>query len=174
MIEIYCTAPLVKRFDLELDTPDQDNSSNALGAWYATVLNVQNLRLVVWLNEASNLTLVTRARRAEFPSQFSSALETLLIRIGIPEPLAAKERHESSEFRFVKARDRSLLGSLRDAMLRTRWDLERGLDLEEIEDHMAEMPARAKAFLFPREVVFSRFGLSRPRVTSAGQGRIDV
>jgi hypothetical protein len=115
------------------------------------------------LNEPSNLTVVTRARRPEFPSQFPAALEALLVRIGIPGDLAAKECRASSEFRFAKARDRSLLGSLRDAMLRVRWDLERGFDLESIENHMAEMPARSKAFLFPREVVFSRFGLARPR-----------
>jgi hypothetical protein len=45
-------------------------------------------------------------------------------------------------------------------MLRVRWDIERGLDLEEIENHMAEMPARARAFIFPGEQVFSRFGLA--------------
>jgi hypothetical protein len=48
-------------------------------------------------------------------------------------------------------------------MLRVRGDIERRLELEAIENHMSEMPARSRAFILPREVVFSRFGLPRPR-----------
>jgi hypothetical protein len=63
---------------------------DVLGAWYATVLNVNSLRLVVWLSEPSNLTVVTRARRAEFPAQLTSALKALLVRLQPPSILPRK------------------------------------------------------------------------------------
>jgi len=107
--------------------------------------------------------VVTRARQADFPSEFPVGLEALLVRIELPAPFASKERQACSEFRFVRARDRSLLGSLRDAVVRVRWGLELGRDLDTIENDMSEMPARAKAHFFPREVLFSRFGLPKPR-----------
>ena len=164
MVEVCCTARLVKRFDIAVGSAERGSNSNALGPWYATLLNVGALRLVVWLNQSSNLTVITRARRAEFPRHFPERLQALLNRIGIPNTLGAQEGEASSTFQFVKAQDRSILGSLRDAGLRIRWDIERGLDLETIEDHMAEMPARATAFIFPREVTFLRFGLPKPPV----------
>lgn len=159
MIRIYCTAPLVKRFRLRVESLESGSTTTRLGAWYATVLNAGPRRLVVWLNESSNLTVVTRARQGDFPTEFPLRLAELLLRLGIPAELAAAERLASTDCAFVRARDRSLLGSLRDAVLRVRWDLERGLSVGAIEDHMAEMPARAKAFLFPREVAFKQFGL---------------
>lgn len=164
MVEVCCTARLVKRFDLSVGHPETGSNSNALGPWYATLLNVGASRLVVWLNQSSNLTVITRARGAEFPRQFPERLYALLNRIGIPDRLGAQERVASSTFQFLRAQDRSILGSLRDAGLRIRWDLERGLDFETIEDHMAEMPARATAFIVPREVTFLQLGLPTPPV----------
>lgn len=167
MVEVCCTARLAKRFRISVGRPETGLNSNALGPWYATLLHVGASRLVVWLNQSSNLTVITRARRAEFPGQFPERLQALLDRMGLPDMLGAQEREASSIFQFVKAQDRSILGSLRDAGLRIRWDLERGLDLETIEDHMAEMPARAKAFVVPREVTFLRFDLPTPPVKTA-------
>lgn len=43
--------------------------------------------------------------------------------------------------------------------MRIRLYLEDGRDISDAEDSMSEMPARQKAFLFPKEVVFARFGL---------------
>jgi hypothetical protein len=83
LVTIFCTRALAKRFGLEPDDQTAEPSGNVLGDWYATALNVGSLRLVVWLNAPSNLTVVARARKADFPSAFPHALEALLLRIGI-------------------------------------------------------------------------------------------
>jgi catechol 2,3-dioxygenase-like lactoylglutathione lyase family enzyme len=169
LVTLYCTGPLAKRFGLTLGDQLDDTPANMLGPWYATTLNVGARRFVVWLNALSNLTVVTPARNADFPNAFAPALEALLLRIGLPASLAAQEKSVSSEFNFVKARDRSLLGSLRDAVVRVRTFIEEGYDPEAAEDSMAEMPARAKAFLFPVEVVFERFGLPKSRLRGVSE-----
>jgi catechol 2,3-dioxygenase-like lactoylglutathione lyase family enzyme len=139
-----------------------DVGGNVLGDWYATALNAGAKRLVVWVNEATNLTVVTPARNADFPEGFPPALEALLLRVGVPPQQAAGERAASSEFAFARTRDRSMLGSVRDTSVRVRQYLERGLDARAAEDGMAAMPVGSRGFLFPKEVVFARFGLKAP------------
>ena len=95
--------------------PDAAEPTTTLGDWYANMLNVGRLRLLMCTSERSLLTVILPARRLpEFPERLRSAVGELLTSLGVPAPLCMREQLEMVSHRLDRTRSRQVLGSMND------------------------------------------------------------
>jgi hypothetical protein len=161
LITFRCTAKLAKRFGLDLNAGDNATPTSLLGDWYANLFNHGAQRWVLCLSEKTNLPVLVRARKSDFPEEFPVELGLVLRAIGVPGEVAARESQQSSEFRFGKTLNRRILGSLNDMAYHMSWELERrDGDSVAAAAVLSEMPCRQPNFIVPGEEAFSLLGIS--------------
>lgn len=144
MIVLRCTAKLQKRLKLP-KLADPGPSRTALGDWYGNVFHVGRQPLLILTSERSLLSVVLHAREMDaLQATFSMALMKLLLRIGIPAVAVDRELAQMNEIAFGPTRNRSVLGTMNDAVMiikyvaRDRPDL----GLQDFENDIAKTPYR--------------------------------
>ncbi len=145
-----CTQRLAKRLRLSL-ADDALPSTGSLGDWYANVLNVGRLRLVLCISEQTLLPVILPIRQAEFPSRFSSYLSAVLEHFEIAPASIQRESQAADEPVFAKTRNRSLLGTLNDFSFCASEFLKQGESILEANIRLAHMPSKAIGYNCPRE-----------------------
>lgn len=115
MDTLCCTSKYRKLFGLPDALPADIGSTTALGPWYANVLNIGSARLLHYISSTSLLSVVIWQReRRSAEQRFVRGLEELLAALGVPAGFVDAEVDLLASFRYARATDRSVLGSMRD------------------------------------------------------------
>jgi len=121
MFTICCTQKLFKRTGLPAE-PLLANPTNALGNWYADLLFVSRLQLLLFVNENSRLAIITPAKEARsLASHLSQHLAEFLQKMKVPQEWIEAELREMHEARFSKTNSRSVLGTMNDYRSQIEW-----------------------------------------------------
>ena len=114
MLVLRPTANLAGRMGATL-VGSTGSSTTLLGDWYANLVNVGSLRLVLAVSERSLLAVVLKARDvASLPAHLSEALREVLGAIGISPQAIEQEITEMNQVLIAKTANRQLLVSMND------------------------------------------------------------
>lgn len=96
-------------------TPEPDLSDTVLGDWYANLIRVRRMQLVLAVSERNLLPVVLEAKDSgTLVRRFADALGTMLIEIGVSDEAVAAERAPMTAWIVGKTSSRRVLGSLND------------------------------------------------------------
>lgn len=111
---LRCTQKLLDRLNSKPD-PETAPPDTVLGDWYANLIRVGRIQVVLAVSERSLLPVVVPARdgRSLVP-RLCEALEPILTEIGVPADDAATERRAMQRWSVGKTANRRVLGSLND------------------------------------------------------------
>jgi hypothetical protein len=124
VLTIRCTRRLLKRLNVEW--PSQPSSpTNRLGDWYANVIFVRRVPLIICISERSLLPVLVEARDpASFPFRFRKAVQSVLVGIGVASSSLESEAREMAQIAVGKTANRRVLGSLNDLASLARFEIE--------------------------------------------------
>ena len=153
MFTIRCTRVLLDRLDVGPLPADAVEPGTTLGDWYANILNVGRLRLLMCTSERSLLTVLLPARDlAGFPIRLRHAVAEVLPTLGISELQVAREVREMSWHQLDRTRSRVVLGSMNDfafmADVHIREDGP-GVDLSQVARMLNRAPCSPIAYKSP-------------------------
>ena len=114
MFVLRCTQKLLYRLSSKPD-PDLAPPDTVLGDWYANLIRVGRIQVVLAVSERSLLPVMVPARdsRALVP-RLCEALAPILAEIGVPADDVAAERGAMQRWAVGKTANRRVLGSLND------------------------------------------------------------
>lgn len=96
-------------------TPEPDTSDSVLGDWYANLIRVGRMQLVLAVSERTLLPVVLEAKDSgTLVRRLADALGSMLIELGVPDEAVAAERASMTEWIVAKTASRRVLGSLND------------------------------------------------------------
>ena len=158
MFTLRCTAKLLRRMPVQVAEAEA-RPTTALGDWYANLLNVGRLRLVLLTSEDSLLSVIVPAKG--LPSlvpRFTAALIELLASGGADQPLIEAEIRQMAGVQFGRTRSRRVLGSMNDMALTARFHLRVHPDatLLDVEHRLGIMPCGPLGMRSPAEVAALR------------------
>ena len=111
---LRCTQKLLDRLNATPDAAPAP-SDTVLGNWYANLIRVGRIQVVLAVSERSLLPVVVPARDGRAVVQrISEALEPMLTAIGVPADDVAAERQAMQHWVLGKTASRSILGSLNE------------------------------------------------------------
>lgn len=114
MFTLRCTQKLLARLGATPD-PQPALADTVLGDWYANLIRVGRLQLVLAVSETTLLPVVVPAREGRtLATRIRHALEPLLLSIGIPPEEVLAELDAMSCATISKTASRRVLGSLND------------------------------------------------------------
>jgi hypothetical protein len=111
---LRCTQKLLDRLN---STPDPESTppDTVLGDWYANLIRVGRIQVVLAVSERSLLPVVVPARDSRaLVQRLCEALEPILNAIGVPADEATAERGAMQRWAVGKTANRRVLGSLND------------------------------------------------------------
>ena len=114
VLTIRCTRKLLKRLRAEaiIDPP---SPTNRLGNWYAKLLFVRRVRLIICISERSLLPVIVEARDASsFSPRFRDAARSVLQGIGAGPDMVGREVRAMGSVAIGMTANRRVLGSLND------------------------------------------------------------
>ncbi len=117
MFVLRCTQKLLDRLN---STPDTESTppDTVLGDWYANLIRVGRIQVVLAVSERSLLPVVVPARDSRaLVQRLCEALEPMLATIGVPSEEATAERGAMQQWSVGKTANRRVLGSLNDLAL---------------------------------------------------------
>ena len=122
MIVIRCTAKLLER--VGPPAVDPPASTSVLGDWYAKPFSVAQRRFVVLISAPSRLPIYVPLRGiASLPKTFPSALEAVLMGLGLAPNVVEREVAASREVAIARTNSKSTLGSLNEAAYSAQYQL---------------------------------------------------
>lgn len=111
---LRCTQKLLDRLNAT-PVPEAAPSDTVLGDWYANLIRVGRIQVVLAVSERSLLPVVVPARDGRtLVQRLGEALEPMLIAVGIPADDAVAERGAMQHWAAGKTANRRVLGSLND------------------------------------------------------------
>ena len=119
-------------------SPSNAAPTTLLGDWHVNLL-LWHPQLIHCMNDRTLLSVLLPAREsATFPSRLSTALRSLLLRLGASSEVVAHEIEAMNEFAVAPTNNRSILGCMRDAELALAYAIESGhySSLEELQWHL--------------------------------------
>jgi hypothetical protein len=111
---LRCTQKLLDRLN---STPDAESASpdTVLGDWYANLVRIGRIQVVLAVSERSLLPVVVPARDGRaLVQRLCEALEPMLTSIGVPADEVTAERVAMQHWAVGKTANRRVLGSLND------------------------------------------------------------
>jgi hypothetical protein len=111
---LRCTHKLLDRLNA---TPDPESAppDTVLGDWYANLIRIGRIQVVLAVSERSLLPVVVPARDSRaLVQRLCEALEPMLTTIGVPADEATAERSAMQHWAVGKTVNRRVLGSLND------------------------------------------------------------
>ncbi|OZC01388.1 DUF6933 domain-containing protein [Rubricoccus marinus] len=137
----------------------------SLGTWYANVvpLPYPGRSVVLFMAADAMLSVVAPGRSlgTTLPV-FQHRVPRLLHRLGLPEAWAEAKARDLADIHIARAGaetlDRRVLGTMNDAAVQIRYDAEAAgaferLDLDAVEDGLADVPLGALGYSSPAETV---------------------
>jgi hypothetical protein len=117
IILIRGTEKLLRR--LETQSYPLGASTNALGDWYANLVYVGRMQLVLCTSANSLLSVVFEARnvKMQIANNLCEGIEPLLFDLGIAESQVRAELDEMIEYHIGPTASRSILGSMNEFMV---------------------------------------------------------
>lgn len=138
---LRCTAKYRRLFGLPDKLREPAPPNNALGAWYANILNVGHGRYLHYMSERARLSVIVSLRTRDTAEQrFPEALFELLLQLGVGRDHADQEAAMLSTLDYGHTTSRSVLGSMRDQALTARYCLSDGISLMELMMLLAHTP----------------------------------
>lgn len=114
MFVLRCTQKLLDRLNSAPD-PEPAPPDTVLGDWYANLIRVGRIQVVLAVSERSLLPVVVSARDGRsLVQRLSEALEPMLTAIGVPADDAITESGAMQGWALGKTANRRVLGSLND------------------------------------------------------------
>ena len=142
MYTARCTLKVLEALHLPVVAQDQPPST-ALGDWYVNFINMRTHRLVHFVSDRSLLSVVVPVKTLKTAlDRHIVSLHDLLEDLGVPPAIIQAELVEMSERAVAKTNSRSVLASMRDLALNTRWILEKSPHASPV-----EFPANLHKFL---------------------------
>ena len=112
MVALRCTRRLLRRLRTEAATVVRE-PGNALGHWYANVLTINRVPLVIAISERSLLSVVLPgAPFNTLAARFPHAMAELLYHLSVPENQVKKELQAMSPLDIAATASRKVLGCL--------------------------------------------------------------
>lgn len=114
MFVLRCTQKLLDRLNSKPD-PESAPPDTVLGDWYAILIRVGRIQVVLAVSERSLLPVVVPARDSRaLVQRLCEVLEPILTEIGVPADEAAAERGAMQLWEVGKTANRRVLGSPND------------------------------------------------------------
>jgi len=158
MPTLLCTSKYRKAFGLpeRLETVEVDEG--ALGPWYANTLSVGSQRFLHYMSGPSLLSVIVTLRdRSSAEERVVRSLRALLSDLKVRETWIEREAELLGSLQYGRARDRSILGSLRDQASLAHYRLrDDRFSLAEVNRDLAETPCGAMGYASPRRIAPER------------------
>ena len=154
MVVIRGTRKLLMRLPFEVAVTTQ-KSTTVLGDWYVDLLFTRP-QVVLCVSEHARLPVVMPARELRtIAERLAAALGNVLAAIGIDATVIAQEVEAMRPVVFAKTANRSLLGTMNDFTIATKWALsgDRAMDLGALSLELADTPVGPMAYEHPAGVV---------------------
>lgn len=114
MFVLRCTQKLLDRLNATPE-PEPAPPDTVLGDWYANLIRVGRIQVVLAVSERSLLPVVVPARDGRsLVQRLSEALGLMLSAVGVPPDDAIAERGAMQRWAIGKTANRRVLGSLND------------------------------------------------------------
>lgn len=114
MFVLRCTQKLLDRLNAKFD-PEPARSDTVLGDWYASLVRVGRVQVVLGVSDRSLLPVVVPAKEGRsLVRRLGEALEPTLTAIGVPADDVIAERGAMQRWAVGKTTNRRVLGSLND------------------------------------------------------------
>ena len=169
---LRCTSKYRRLFRLSENLSEPPGPpSGALGSWYANTLNVGPQRFLHYTSDLSRLAVVIPLRERRTAEQrFVELLAEILGRLGVDSRLVAHECATLATLVHARARDRSVLGTMRDQGFAVKADLSYGPVRSPIDLALwlAETPMGPLGYDFPERVAPRLISDAFQRVQSVG------
>ena len=162
MATLRCTTKYRRAFRIGENLPEPAASDLILGEWYANTLSIGPQRFFHYMSSASLLSVIIPMReRKTAELRFVKAVEDLLHHFGAAPARVEAEVRSMRNFKYARARNRSVLGSLRDQAYLAKHDVLDGRvsSLWELWFRLAETPCGPMDYDSPQRVTKILFGL---------------
>jgi hypothetical protein len=160
MFTLRCTQRLLARLDAPTATALPPTT--VLGDWYANLLNVGRLRLVLCTSERTLLTVLVPAKElGALPDRLRTTVGRMLGHLAIPADAIAREDREMRWHQTGPTASRQVLGSMNDfAFLADTYirDDGRDADLNAIAILLNRAPCRPIKYESPDRATQAAFG----------------
>jgi uncharacterized protein DUF6933 len=157
LFTIRCTRKLIK--SLHARSPAEGiHSTTGLGDWYANLLFTKRLRLIICVSERSPLPVFLEAKdRFSFATRFQEQVRSVLECVGVPSYAVERETHEMTQVVLGVTVSRSVLGSLNDLALLSRFAIEghSHIDLTSLAIEIADTPCSPIKYQSPRSMTLA-------------------
>lgn len=168
---LRCTQKLLDRLN---STPDPEPAppDTVLGDWYANLIRVGRIQVVLAVSERSLLPVVVPARDGRaLVQRLSDALEQMLTTIGIGADEVTAERGAMQQWAVGKTASRRILGSLNDLAFQLQVGLLHFPDRTLLEQSLwlAKTPLKVIDYGAPDQATLAAFAAHR--VLQAAIGR---
>jgi hypothetical protein len=170
MITLCCTQKLLRRLRIARPEASSAVPTNALGNWYANLIHVGRVQMVMATSERTLLTVLLPAvdlRNSLLPN-LCAAVYLLLQQLGVDPARAATEVEAMRDVRIGRTESRSVLGSMNDLLRMLDWDVRDGRPPMEIMLRLAETPmtgvmVKEGSHGFPDDATRKLFGIEKKR-----------
>ena len=170
MITLCCTQKLLRRLRIAKPEAEGVPPTNALGNWYANLIQVGRVQMVMATSERSLLTVLMPAAnlRKSLVPNLCQAVDLLLRELGVDPLRVAAEVEAMREVRIGRTVSRSVLGSMNDLSRLLEWDVRDGRPPMEIMLRLAEVPMTGVVLKdgshgFPEDATRMLLGLEKRR-----------
>lgn len=161
-MSLRCTRRLLKKLR-ESPQDSLPEPENRLGDWYANVLNIGRHRLVLATSERTLLSVVVPIKDGpRLRQRIQDSAFDLLIRIGVPDSVAASEVEGIHQMPFGTTASRSVLGSMNDFAVAADHYFRSGRSvvyLSELEMFLASTPCGPLEYRYPSEAARGALGV---------------
>ena len=142
MITLCCTQKLLRRLRIAKPEAEGVPPTNTLGNWYANLIQVGRVQMVMATSERSLLTVLMPAAdlRKSLVPNLCQAVDLLLRELGVDPLRVAAEVEAMREVRIGRTVSRSVLGSMNDLSRLLEWDVRDGRPPMEIMLRLAAVP----------------------------------
>lgn len=170
MITLCCTQKLLRRLRMAKPQAEVVPPTNALGNWYANLIHVGRVQMVMATSERSLLTVLLPAvelRKSLMPN-LCDTVHLLLRELGVDPLRAATEVEPMREVRIGRTESRSVLGSMNDLARMLDWDVRDGRPPMEIMLRLAGIPMTGVVLKdgshgFPEDATRMLLGIDKKR-----------
>jgi hypothetical protein len=168
---LRCTQKLLDRLSSKPD-PESALPDTVLGDWYANLIRVGRIQVVLAVSERSLLPVVVPARDSRaLVQRLCEALEPILTEIGVPADEAAAERSAMQLWAVGKTANRRVLGSLNDLALQLQVGLLNSPDRPLLAQSLwlAKTPLKVIDYGAPDQATLAAFAAHRALQAAIGR-----
>lgn len=160
---LRCTQKLLQRLN-SAPVSEPASPGTVLGDWYANLVRIGRLQVVLAVSERTLLPIVVPAKDGlSLVRRIGEAAESTLVALGVPEDEAIAERRAMQDWVIGKTASRSILGSMNDFALQLQFRLTDfpGQTLLDHSLRLAHAPMSALEYKSPDRAAVAAFATHR-------------